>query len=329
MSSSSDSHVTPSASSHRANPKINWNTIAAIAAIGAALGASLAGVAAVISLYFTRQSLHVTDGQLQIAQQQQVTNEYTTAITDLGSNSIDIRVGGVYALQPLMDVSPSERTTVVAVLCAFIRDQSAASFSAWRPQDLASYPSPADVQAALSVLSGLSARYRVQDGRSTVYLGSAQLVNADLFHVNLSEMDLLDANLTGASLIGGDLYHANLAGAYLIRAHTKPGQHADLERAILIGADLSRALLYGANLGHANFLDADLSRTVLAGANLTDANLAGANLADANLAGANIKGARFSYANLTDAIWPLAGKVPTYWIRDPRTGRLKRVKHDR
>jgi hypothetical protein len=118
-----------------------------------AIGAFLVGVAAVAGILLTylssNQSVRATDSQLKLAQEQQVTDEYTTAITDLGSSSIDVRLGGVYLLQQLMNASPSEQSTVVNVLCAFVRDQSTSPVAVVQKQDLVNYLLPTDIQAAL------------------------------------------------------------------------------------------------------------------------------------------------------------------------------------
>jgi hypothetical protein len=42
---------------------------------------------------------------------------FNTAITNLGSSSIAVRLGGIYALQRLMQDSPRDQPAVVAVLC--------------------------------------------------------------------------------------------------------------------------------------------------------------------------------------------------------------------
>jgi hypothetical protein len=64
----------------------------------------LPGVAALIAVGFTYASVQATENQVQIArqgqntaQQGQITDRYNAAITNLGSRSIDIRLGGIYA----------------------------------------------------------------------------------------------------------------------------------------------------------------------------------------------------------------------------------------
>ena len=81
-------------------------------------------IAAFIAVFTNAQSQRATNTQLRIAEQGQITDRYNAAITNLGSHSIEIRLGGIYALQRLMQDSPRDQSTIIAVLCAFVRDQA-------------------------------------------------------------------------------------------------------------------------------------------------------------------------------------------------------------
>jgi uncharacterized protein YjbI with pentapeptide repeats len=319
----------------------------------------LPGIAALIALFFSFQSIRATNAQLLIAEQGQITDRYNAAITNLGSSSVDVRLGGIYALQRIMQDSPRDQPTVIAVLCAFVRDHasttnSRASHLRARPQTspTPSQP-PTDIQAVLTVVSS---RNTFHDGSTTVVdftgaqldgaqlahaqfananlsnvqlranLLEANLINADLTNADLVRAYLLGANLRGAGLPYANLTQANLSGADLV--HSELG-HAQLSDAALRYADLSRADVEGANLTHAFLYSAILSRANLShakftGANLTGANLTGANLTGANLTGANLTGANLTGANLTGAKWSESVPPPSGWVRGPSSGRLKR-----
>jgi hypothetical protein len=142
---------------------------------------------------------------------------------------VDVRLGGIYALQRIMQDSPRDQSTVVAVLCAFVRDHAAAS-AASRP--------PTDIQAALTVVG---TRNPANDGSTTV-------------------IDFTNANLHGANLYGANLHGAHLRGVNLARSYM-PGANlsgADLFGADFIRADLSGADFTGAAAAHAHFAGADL-----------------------------------------------------------------------
>jgi hypothetical protein len=52
-----------------------------------------------------------------------VTDRYTKAIEQLGSDRFDVRVGGIYALECIARDSPRDHLAVLEVLAAFIREQ--------------------------------------------------------------------------------------------------------------------------------------------------------------------------------------------------------------
>ena len=132
---------------------------------------ALPGLAAVIALIFTWVAVNATNNQLQITEQGQITDRYNAAITNLGSRSVDVRLGGIYALQRIMQDSPRDQPTVVAVLCAFVRDHAnaATTKSAHLPASPDTSPAPrqlpTDIQAALTVVG---IRNTAHDGSTTV-----------------------------------------------------------------------------------------------------------------------------------------------------------------
>ena len=121
-------------------------------------------------------------------------------------------------------------------------------------------------------------------------LDEANLHGADLYHANLSEVNLHRAKLSGANLFTADLRESDFSEADL---HSANLGRTDLSGANLSDADLSDADLHGANLGGAKLSGAHLSR-----ANLRDANLNGADLHTANLILADLRETDFSEANL-------------------------------
>ena len=205
-------------------------------------------LAAAAALYFTSQSIKATNNQLRISEQGQITERYNAAIANLGSRSIDILLGGIYALQRLMEDSPRDQPTVIAVLCAFVRDRA---MSTRKSQKTLAFPPPTDIQAVLTVVG---TRNPANDGPAIVIdLNRTQLAVGQLEHGNFTRADLTRANLTRAILTG-----AKFSGAYL--------NDADLSKADLTGASLDYAHLTRADLTHANLTHAELTRANLDGA---------------------------------------------------------------
>jgi hypothetical protein len=239
-----------------------------------ALVAGLAGLAALGSLAMATRTYRLT-------QQGQITDRYTKAIEQLGSDKLEIRLGGIYALERIAVDSERDHRTVVEVLGAFARERggqrtppdNAAAATVARALFVA-----ADVEAAVTVLGRLPDRFDT----SRANLASVYLVAAHLEAANLHRANLLAANLEAANLRMANLWAANLHRANLLAA--------DLE-----AANLRMANLWGANLERAN----------LHGANLWGANLEAAKLAKANLRGANLDRIRLQRAKCNaNTVWP-------------------------
>jgi uncharacterized protein YjbI with pentapeptide repeats len=273
----------------------------------------LGGVALLVGAYFTYR-------QLQTAREGQITDRYTRAIDQLGHAQLDVRLGGIYALERIARDSPADRATIGEVLTAFVR-----SHAPWPPrlpgQYIATAPihqvpelqvRAADVQASLTVLGrGGFARPAGRGDRldiSAVDLRHAQLVDAHLegaklYNVHLEGADLSGAHLEGADLLAAHLPRADLSGANLKGAsgHVANLKEVNLSDAHLEGAKFTNANLKGASLWGTHLEEADLFDAHLEGAKLFDAHLERANLRRVNLAGADLRGANLERANLSAA----------------------------
>ena len=281
------------------------------------LGAGLFAAGALIftarNFVLSRRTVELSRRTFELTEQGQVADRYTKAIEQLGSDKLDVRIGGVYALERVARDSARDHPTVMDVLTAFIREHS---HEQWPPSD---HPTSReqerstrpDVQAALTVVGRRNTDHDIRP----VDLIGADLTGADLNHADLTRPYLADANLTRAVLA-----FAHLRRGYLTRAN--------LTGADLLGADLVRANLLGANLTDANLGDADLTNAALAAAYLTRAVLVGANLTGASLRGADLTGVHPGLADLTgasldNARWPAGEPLPPGWELDPGSGRLK------
>ena len=197
----------------------------------------------------------------------QLADRYALALGQLSREELDVRIGGIRALERVARDSPGHHPAVTGMLADFIRERSGQHRPPSGPGGRARERSPRpDVQAAIT------ARGRRRAAR-------------DLGPVDLAGADLTDADLTGADLGGAVLARAVLARADLLAAK--------LARANLSGADLGGARLTGANLDGADLTDADL----------TDADLADADLARAEFAGAELTGALWPVCGPVPAGW--------------------------
>src|SRR5690242_10931500 len=90
----------------------------------------VAGLFAAGALVFTALNFTLSRRTFELTEQGQVTDRYTKAIEQLGSEKLDVRIGGIYALERVARDSARDHPTVMEVLTAFVR---AHSHEPWRP----------------------------------------------------------------------------------------------------------------------------------------------------------------------------------------------------
>jgi hypothetical protein len=73
---------------------------------------------------FAAGALVFTARNFSLSREGQLTDRYTKAIEQLGSDKLDVRIGGIYALERVARDSARDQPTVMEVLCAFIREHS-------------------------------------------------------------------------------------------------------------------------------------------------------------------------------------------------------------
>jgi uncharacterized protein YjbI with pentapeptide repeats len=306
---------------------------------------ALGGIALLTGLLLTWRNLRMTEQNsrhtLDLSRKGQINDRFIKAIEQLGAvdqgggKKLEIRLGGIYALEQVAKDSPDDHHwPIMEILTAYIREhapwketeqRSKEGSSTETPptQNHESLPKPTtDVQAILTVVGRRTRTY----GKGEVQ--QLDLGNTDLRGVWLPGAHLEGAFLAGAHLEGANLPRAHLEGADLLKAHLEgafPWQthlegailaEAHLEGARFGGAHLDGALLVGAHLEKADLAGAELKRAILyethlegailwqarlEGANLSRAYLEGADLSGAHLEGADLSGAHLEGANLTGA----------------------------
>jgi hypothetical protein len=100
-----------------------WSTDAAqwagvAAAITAAVGALLFNA---LSATATDKQIGLATEQLRLAELSQLDDRYSTAVGQLASDSIEVRLAGVYALDRIMIDAPKYATNIVDVPATFVR----------------------------------------------------------------------------------------------------------------------------------------------------------------------------------------------------------------
>lgn len=240
------------------------------------LAQALGGAALLIGLYFTWRNLKITqrnsEETLRLTYEGKITERFSQAIDQLGGDKLEVRLGGIYALERIAKDSERDHWPIMEILSAYLREHARWEESGQPTDQIYTGRPPADIQAILTVI-GRRTRTFGQGEEEPLYLASTDLRNTYLQQAHLER---------------AVLWNAHLEGAVLYQAH-------------LEGARLTAAFLRGANLSEAHLEGALLSQTFMAGANLSGAFFAGAyvdaHLDNADLSGAHLEGVDLSQAN--------------------------------
>lgn len=195
---------------------------------------------------------------LQFTQQQQashdllISNQVSKGFEQLASDKITMRLGGLYALEGVMNTPSDYHQPVLEALCALVRENTTKGVVNDKPAT--------DIQAALVVVGRRIARSKepIMAARlDDVNIPGAQLVEADLSYTDLTDVNLNGANLNRANLRSAFPVGAHLRGTFLMASNLTDALlwRADLNGADLRGADLKDADLTGADLSNAKNLD--------------------------------------------------------------------------
>jgi hypothetical protein len=211
--------------------------------------------------------------QLHISREGQITDRFSKAVDQVGSSNVDVRIGGMYALERIARNSAADRNAIHFLLGAFIRTHTpwpvGAPGGPQHPTPIVDEQLPwmrvraADIQAAMGVLG------RLPPSRNETVIS--------LSRVDLRSIALRDARLSGSRFRYANLARSVLGGVWL--------EGSDLTAADLRQADLNHARLAGAKLSRATLEKADLHQADLSHADLRGADLSGAILQDAKLTG--------------------------------------------
>lgn len=188
-------------------------------------------------LYYTAKNIRVNE-------EGKLTERFSKAVELLGSEYLDGRIGGIYALERIAKDSQKDHWTVMEVLTAFVREQSQEQAENKKTNKVKS-----DIQAALTVIArrkwhsketkhqqiDLSGSYLPQANLKDAKLRNTILIKATLDNANFSGADLIGADISDASLDGADLRSAKLSDDNIVKAHSKGAkfENINLERALI------------------------------------------------------------------------------------------------
>lgn len=213
----------------------------------------VAGLGASIALIYTARKHVLERNAHALNEQSHITDRYIKAVEQLGSSSVDVRLGGIYGLGRTMRDSATDRVMVVDVLAAYLRHHSSTPAEPANGMGV-------DIGAALNVLAH-GAGTDNTDLRDTKLCGIEVVAGQGLAGANIARSDLREVNWVNLSLAGTNLFRVNLSQAGILGSDLSGASldEADLTEALLHGSTFAGARFQGANLSGANLLNTDLS----------------------------------------------------------------------
>ena len=304
-------------------------------------------VAALVGLPFIVWRAVVAQQQVNVAEQSHITDRISKAVEQLGAEktvkrvlkdadgnpvfdidgitpktvettepNIEVRLGGIYALERISKDSLPDHIQIMEILCAYVRENAPASGAA-KP-DFSAPERPDDLDGKQLILSyilekvnffstsgpfrkmvrSLKLRHDIQAAVTVIKRRGKRLRDHELAMVAEGQLTVVPLDLRGTCLQAADMSGGYFDGAQFDKSK--------LDGAVLDGAKLNRAVLSGAYLNVA-----DLNKAELNGANLNGAELIGATLTRAELNGAWLIGAALTGADLAEAFTKLTAVKST------------------
>ena len=256
---------------------------------------------------------------VRLTQTRLITERFSKAVEQLGSDKIEVRLGGIYALERIAQDSDRDHWTIMEVLTSFIQEKTSMKLITGekiraRADDIEQQDSEVgssqvgtDEQNRDSAIRELTAELMTKDIQAALTVIGRRKhkkdppdKRLDLSGTNLVRADLRRAHLDSADLRRANLLETDFSDAYLNNADLG---RANLNFTIVRNAHLDSARLNGTNCSDADLSGANLFKTNFRGANLSNADLSVANLSESHLSHANLSGAIFYRANLLSAIF--------------------------
>jgi type II secretory pathway pseudopilin PulG len=179
------------------------------------------------------EQARVANEQVRLAEQGHITDRFTKAIEQLGSDKLEVRLGAIYALARVARDSQRDHGPIMETLTAYVREKTPWLEGEGQTEEvmeiLTAYVrektplhegegqtekvKPAtDIQALLTVIGRRHREYDLEGQR------------LDLRGTDLRGADLREAHLEGANLSEAHLERANLRGAHFEEAYLHEAQ---------------------------------------------------------------------------------------------------------
>jgi uncharacterized protein YjbI with pentapeptide repeats len=243
------------------------------------------------------------------SEEKQITERFSKAVEQLGSDKLPIIIGAIYSLERISHDSKKDYQRAIEILIAFIKDDNSIGDNQNQLVEI----SPSAQKIVTVIGRRISNPNRDIDeylDLSCANLTKVNILNLDLSKINFQKSCFTHGNIHGVKFIDSDLSNSNFS--YVNKEFNGVHEPNEFAKADLREANFHKAVLIKSNfsdarMGEANLTKAQLSHSNMRGANLVDANideadLTCADLREVNLSGATLNNTIVSGANFSTAI---------------------------
>lgn len=181
------------------------------------------------SIKVAQEAASVSQKALAVSQEGQITDRFSKAIEQLGAidsnhkKKLEVRLGGIYALEGIANESKELHWPIMEVLCTYVRVNAPLEPKTPNQKNQGSIASrfpDEDIQAVLTVIG----RRKTEDEPIVRHI---DLILVDIRRADFYGANLEGANFHGARLIGAHLEVAHLEGAHLLKAQDLTQEQVD------------------------------------------------------------------------------------------------------
>jgi len=200
----------------------------------------LGGIIILYGLYLTYRRIKALENNVIIATESQITERFSKAVEHLGNEKLEIRLGGIYALERIAHDSLKDHFSIMEILTAFVRENAKLEEKEkLRPLkeksqkeqidellDFRVIKPLTDIEAILTVIGRRNwikeendRDFKLDLGMTDlegIYLGKGNFENTIFWQSNLRSANLNEANFSGSILV-----RANLERSFVYKTNFK------------------------------------------------------------------------------------------------------------
>lgn len=187
------------------------------------------GLFVLFSVLIALKNAEIAQSTLRVTEEGKITDRFSKAIELLGNEKLDIRLGGIYALERVAWDSQRDHWSVMEILTAFIREASPIAFQKCKEvlsralirgdeaeKRLREYKVPTDIQAAITVIGRRNPKWIEQEtDRQNLDFRGAVLRRAKFSFAILNDAVFFEADLSRAEFYSTELKNARFSLAIL------------------------------------------------------------------------------------------------------------------